>query len=45
MERHLFSRVNIPAAHVHFLDGNARDLEAECARFERDLGAEGESIC
>jgi glucosamine-6-phosphate deaminase len=41
MERQLFSRVNVPVAHVHFLDGAARDLEAECARFERDIVAAG----
>jgi glucosamine-6-phosphate deaminase len=41
MERHLFSRVNIPAGHVHFLDGAAHALETECARFERDIAAAG----
>jgi len=35
MESHLFSRVNLPRAHVHFLNGRARSLEAECRRFER----------
>ena len=34
MEKHLFRRVNIPSAHVHFLNGNARDLDAECLRYE-----------
>jgi len=34
MERHLFRRVNIPPDHVHFLNGNARDLDAECLRYE-----------
>jgi len=41
MERHLFRLVNLPADHVHFLDGSARDTGRECARFERliaDLG-------
>jgi glucosamine-6-phosphate deaminase len=33
--------VNIPAAHVHFLDGAAHDLDAECVRFERDIAAAG----
>ena len=41
MQRHLFSRVNIPAGHVHLLDGAARDLDAECARFERAIAAAG----
>jgi hypothetical protein len=25
-------RVNVPAGHVNFLDGDAKDLDAECAR-------------
>jgi glucosamine-6-phosphate deaminase len=41
MHQHLFSRVNIPRAHLHLLDGAARDLDAECARFERAIAAAG----
>jgi glucosamine-6-phosphate deaminase len=41
MERHLFRRVNIPPAHVHFLDGNASDLDADCARYERLIDSLG----
>lgn len=41
MDRHLFSRVNIPASHVNFLDGGARDLDAECERFERAISSAG----
>ena len=41
MDRHLFCRVNIPAPRAHFLDGAARDLDAECARFERAIAAAG----
>jgi len=41
MDRHLLCRVNIPAGHVHFLDGAAVDLDAECARFERAIAAAG----
>ena len=41
MDQHLFSRVNIPAGHVHFLNGAAKDLDAECARFERAIAAAG----
>ncbi len=37
MERHLFSRVGLPAENVHFLQGDAADLEAECRRYERRL--------
>jgi glucosamine-6-phosphate deaminase len=41
MDRQLFMRVNIPHSHVHFLDGAAGDLDAECARFERKIAAAG----
>ncbi len=34
MQRHLFRRVNIQADHVHFLEGTARSVEKECARYE-----------
>jgi glucosamine-6-phosphate deaminase len=34
MREHLFRHVNVPARRVHFLDGQAADLDAECARFE-----------
>jgi glucosamine-6-phosphate deaminase len=35
MATHLFRRVNIPAGHVHFLNGQAADLDDECLRYER----------
>jgi glucosamine-6-phosphate deaminase len=41
MDRHLFCRVNLPHGRGHFLDGDARDLDAECARFERAIAAAG----
>jgi glucosamine-6-phosphate deaminase len=41
MDRHLFCRVNIPAGRAHFLDGEAKDLDAECERFERAIAAAG----
>ena len=41
MDRHLFCRVNIRTDHVHFLDGTAQDLDAECARFERAIVSAG----
>ena len=41
MDRHLLCCVNIPAGHVHFLDGAANDVDAECARFERAIAAAG----
>ena len=41
MLQHLFSRVNVRAGHLQFLNGAARDLDAECARFERAIAAAG----
>ena len=41
MQKHLFTRINLPSDHVHFLDGGTSDHQAECARFERDLTALG----
>ena len=41
MQTHLFSRINLPGDHIHFLNGGARDHAAECERFERDIAALG----
>jgi len=41
MQRHLFTRINLPGDHVHFLNGGTRDHEAECMRFERELAKVG----
>lgn len=41
MNAHLFSRVNLAAERIHFLDGAAADTEAECARYERAIAAAG----
>lgn len=41
MQKHLFTRINLPAAHIHFLNGGARDHAAECDRFEREIAALG----
>lgn len=41
MQKHLFSRINLPGRHVHFLNGGARDHLAECARFEGELAELG----
>jgi glucosamine-6-phosphate deaminase len=41
MERHLFRHINVRAEHVHFLSGDARDFERECARFERVIAGLG----
>lgn len=37
MQTHLFTRINLPGSHVHFLDGSAGDHERECDRFEREI--------
>ena len=41
MQKHLFSRINLPGSHIHFLNGGAADHQAECRRFERDLASLG----
>jgi glucosamine-6-phosphate deaminase len=41
MERHLFAGVNVPPAQIHFLDGAAADLDAECERYEAAIDAAG----
>lgn len=41
MAEHLFSLVNVPADRAHLLDGLAADLDAECARYEREIAAAG----
>jgi len=41
MERHLFQGINLAPARMHFLDGAAPDLDAECARYEAAIEAAG----
>jgi len=41
MEKHLFRRVNIPPSHVHFLNGQAEDVDGECLRYERLIDSLG----
>jgi glucosamine-6-phosphate deaminase len=41
MQEHLFSRVNLPAERINFLDGAAADPAAECARYENAITAAG----
>lgn len=41
MERRLFSKVDLPAAGIHFLRGDARDPARECARYEAELARLG----
>jgi glucosamine-6-phosphate deaminase len=41
MQRHLFNGVNVSSSRVHFLNGAAADLEAECNRYESAIRAAG----
>jgi glucosamine-6-phosphate deaminase len=41
MERHLFGRVNIAPARIHFLNGAAADPLEECLRYEREIARAG----
>jgi glucosamine-6-phosphate deaminase len=41
MQERLFRHVNIRPEHVGFLDGTARDVPAECERYERAIAAAG----
>lgn len=41
MERHLFAGVNVPPAQIHFLNGAAADLDAECEGYEAAVDAAG----
>jgi glucosamine-6-phosphate deaminase len=37
MRENLFSKIDIPGGNANILDGNAADLEAECARYEEKM--------
>ena len=41
MERHLFDGVNLRGERIHFLNGVAADLNAECDRYEAAIAAAG----
>lgn len=41
MARNLFDHIDIPRENVNILNGNAEDLEAECARYEEKIKAVG----
>jgi glucosamine-6-phosphate deaminase len=41
MEQHLFQGVNLDPSRIHFLDGSAADLHAECDRYERAIADAG----
>jgi len=38
MHHHFFAHVDIPKENINILDGNASDLESECARYEKKIG-------
>src|SRR3954470_2396852 len=41
MDDQLFSGVNVDPSRIHFLDGRAADLDAECRRYEDAIAACG----
>ena len=41
MKQHLFDHIDLALDHAHIPDGSAPDLNAECARYERDIAAAG----
>ena len=41
MDHHLFEAVNLAAERIHFLNGAAGDLDAECDRYETAIDAAG----
>lgn len=41
MYENLFNHINIPEENIHFLNGNADDLEAECKRYEKEIKKHG----
>ena len=41
MKQHLFNHVDIQATNAHIPDGTARDLNAECVRYERSIADAG----
>ena len=41
MERHLFDQLDVPSRRIHFLNGRARHVEAECRRYERAIRRAG----
>jgi glucosamine-6-phosphate deaminase len=41
MDEHLFAPVGLEPSQIHFLNGAADDLDAECARYEAEIDAAG----
>ena len=45
MARNLFDHIDCPKENIHILNGNAADLEAECAHYEEMNAADLEAEC
>lgn len=41
MHKYLFDHIDEPAENIHILNGNAEDIEAECAEYERQIALAG----
>ena len=41
MRTHLFDHVDIKEENIHILDGNAKNLQAECEKYEEAIRAHG----
>jgi len=41
MDQHLFAHVNLEPSRIHFLNGAAGDLDAECERYETEIESAG----
>lgn len=41
MDHHLFEAINLPPERIHFLNGAAEDLDAECDEYEAEIEAAG----
>ncbi|NOY96583.1 MAG: glucosamine-6-phosphate deaminase [Chlorobi bacterium] len=41
MDKHLFNHIDIPRENIHILNGNAPDLEEECANYEAQIKSYG----
>ena len=41
MHKYLFDQIDEPAQNIHILNGNAPDLDAECAAYEKAIAAAG----
>jgi glucosamine-6-phosphate deaminase len=42
MQKHLFSHIDIPEENINILNGNAKDLDAECQAYEDKMASYGQ---